>query len=242
MVLDVFFSKVKTYGYQGFLYYPHLTNQSPTNCEIKAKVVPHKILVTGKIIKKKRSEFCKKISMISTPSIAKQYFFKKIIKKYDYKFTLALCGIKAIDEKLISWVLFALQKEKNLKVFIKPHPALPLNKISNFKINNQIIITHEKPDVLLKKTEILISSGPTSIVFESIIYGCQLLYLFLDPCDEIMFAKTPILKNKYKIIYDKIQLLKYIKKFKKKRFLKKNNNLRNYFYTKMTKKNIKIFY
>ena len=45
---------------------------------------------------------------------------------------------------------------------------------------------------ILKKTEILISSGPTGVSFESLIYGCTLFYLILDPSDLLMLKKILI--------------------------------------------------
>ena len=43
---------------------------------------------------------------------------------------------------------------------------------------------------LLEKTQFLISSGPTSIIFESLHYGCKLLYLNLDPNDYFIYKKN----------------------------------------------------
>ena len=44
----------KIYGFQSFLYYPHLLNQSPTLLEDKLKLIPNKIIVTSNIAKSSR--------------------------------------------------------------------------------------------------------------------------------------------------------------------------------------------
>ena len=61
---------------------------------------------------------------------------------------------------------------------------------------------------LLKKTQFLISSGPTSIIFESLLYGCKLLYLNLDPNDFFIYKKKLINKNNFEFVKDRNSLLK----------------------------------
>ena len=73
------------------------------------------------------------------------------------------------------------------------------------------------------------------------IYGCKLLYLVLDPCDLLVFKKTSVPEYYFKLNSTKEEFLKNINLYSKKRFKKKNNNLRSYFYTKITNSNIKIF-
>ena len=241
-----YFPKTEVLGYQGFLYYPHLTNETPAAYEEKAKLIPKKIILTGKVLKKPRSEFFKNVKIIFGPSLGKQDIFNEIKKKYEYKFVLALCGIKSLDEKLILWSKYAIERNKKLKLVIKPHPILPINKISSFSHSDiekgQVIISHENIKTLLQKTEILISSGPTSIIFESMIYGCKLLYLVLDPSDLLVFKKISIPKYCFQVISSKEDLSKNMNLLAKKKFIKQNNNLRSNFYTKINKSNVKIFY
>lgn len=240
-----YFPESEVLGYQGFLYYPHLTNQTPTAYEETAKLIPKKIIVTGKILKKTRLEFFKNAKIIFGPSLGKQDIFNKIKMKYEYKFVLALCGIKSIDEKLILWSKHALKHNKKLKLIIKPHPILPLNKITTYNHvdqKEQMIISNENVKTLLQKTEILISSGPTSIIFESMIYGCKLFYLILDPADLLVFKKISIPEYYFKLISNKEELLKNMNLLANKKFIKQNNSLRSSFYNKINKENIKIFY
>lgn len=240
-----YYPNIDNIGYQGFLYYPHLTNQSPTVYEDKLKLIPKKIIVTSKIAKVKRKEFYKNIKIILGPSLGGQSSYNKMNFSYDYKFALALCGIKSIDEKLISWINYLLAKDKDLKVTIKPHPTLSIKKISTLdldKFNERYNIVHENIDKFLKKVQFLITSGPTGVIFESLIYSCKLLYLVLEPNDLLIFKNIPIREKNFVLIKDKFDLFNKIQMFKSKRLKKKKNNLKSLFFTKLNNKNIKLFY
>ena len=239
------FPSAEVIGFQGFFYYPHFPHQSPTTYEQKAKVVPKKIIVTGKAFKKPRQEFDRKTKVVLGPSLGKQNFLKKIKKAYDFKFVLALCGVKALDEKMLQWSLGVLKKNQNLTLVIKPHPILSINNILNKysqKIRDRITMSYHSVDKLLEKSEVIISSGPTSIVLESLVYGCKLFYLVLDPNDSLIIKKIPKSKKYLTFINNESDLLKEMVKFNKKRFIKKANNLNYYFFTKKNNKNIKIFF
>ena len=126
-----YFPKAKNLGYQGFLYYPPYLNQSPTLYEEKAKVIPNEILVPGKQSFINRREFYKGIKLKIAPSFNRQGLEKKFEGKKVYKFTLALCGIYSLDVNLISWTMFVLSKNNNIRVVIKPHQYY---QSINFKI------------------------------------------------------------------------------------------------------------
>ena len=240
-----YFPNIKNFGYQGFLYYPHLLNQSPTLYEEKAKVLPNEILVPGKLALKHRKEFYKEIKLKIAPSFKKHFSNKKKKAKKIYKFTLALCGIYPLDESLISWVIFALSRNSNIKVIIKPHPMLSIQKFQNLisrKLSNQIIISKEPADILLQKSEFLISSGPTSIVFESLLHGCKLLYINLDPSDIFILKKKLIKKENFEFIKKKYSLLKIMTKYNNLPIRKNNYKKQSFFYSKLTNNNLKFFY
>ena len=240
-----YFPSIKNLGYQGFLYYPHLLNQSPTLYEEKAKVLPNEILVPGKLALKHRKEFYKKIKLKIAPSFNKYLPNKKKKVKKTYKYTLALCGIYSLDESLISWVIFALSRNSNIKVIIKPHPMLSIQKFQNLiprKLSNQIIISKEPADILLQKSEFLISSGPTSIVFDSLLHGCKLLYLNLDPSDIFILKKKLIKKKNFEFIKKKYSLFKIMSKYNNLPIRKSNYYKQSFFYSKLTNNNLKFFY
>ena len=84
--------------------------------------------------------------------------------------------------------------------------------------------------VSLEKTEILISSGPTGVTFEFIIYGCKLLYLVFDPNDELMFKNIPNKKKNYILIKNKEDLFRHIQILKKLKKKNENNLKKIIFY------------
>ena len=76
--MNKYYPKVETIGFQNFLYYPHLLNQSPTFYENKLKLIPKKIIVTSKIAKVRRTEFFKNAKVFLGPSLGKQKFLKNL--------------------------------------------------------------------------------------------------------------------------------------------------------------------
>ncbi len=239
-----YFPKIENYGYQDFLYYPHLSNQSPTSFEEKANILPKNIIITSNLVKRSRSEFCSKQKFILGPSLNKQNIFKNQTLSYRYKFVVALCGIKSIDKQILKWIIFSLEKDKNLKIFVKPHPILPLDKLKSLKfekLKRQLIILNDKIDTLLPKTEILITSGPTSIIYESIVYGCKLFYLFLDPSDLIFKKKLSFPKKNFSFVSNREILLISLQYWNKKKHIKKKQNLKYHYYTKVSKTNLRFF-
>ena len=240
-----YFPKVKNLGYQGFLYYPQYLNQSPTLYEEKAKVIPNEILVPGKQSFLNRNEFYKGIKLKIAPSFNRQVLEKKFEGKKVYKFTLALCGIYSLDVNLISWIIFVLSKNNNLRVVIKPHPILSINKFQNLipkKLLKQIKFSNEPVYRLLQKTEFLISSGPTSIIFESLLYGCKFLYLNLDPSDIYILKKKLIKKKSFEFIRDKLSLFKIMNKYNNSSMTEKKYYTNSFFYSKLSNSNLKFFY
>ena len=107
---------------------------------------------------------------------------------------------------------------------IKPHPILSVDSIIDRyskNIKDRIIISQENVNKLLEKSEVVISSGPTSIILESLVYGCKLLYLILDPNDTLITKKIPKCKNYLTFISDENDQLKQMVKLNKKRYIKK---------------------
>ena len=99
---------------------------------------------------------------------------------------------------MISWLHFLINKDDGLRIYLRPHPILPINKLSNFdtkKFKDRVSVLNGNIENILEKTEILITSGPTSVIYESVVYGCKLFYLYLDPCDKILENNTSIPKK-----------------------------------------------
>lgn len=245
LAIKNFFPKTIIVGYQDFMYYPQLPHQSPTYFEEKGQVLPNYLVVTGKIFKKPRLEFYKNKKILIGPTLNNQKIFKlKIKRKYNFKFVLALSGIKKLDIKMCDWIFFVLSKNKNLKVAIKPHPTLPLSSFIKRlpeNLNKQIFISQNNAYKLLEETEILISSGPTGISLESLLFGCKVFYLNLDPNDYLIIKKISKIKSHITFISDEHELQSKMELFNEINYKKKKNNLVNLFYTKINKHNIRIF-
>ena len=240
-----FFPKTKNLGFQGFLYYPQLVNQSPTFFENKAKVIPDLILVPNNSIFKHRREFFNKINLKVGPSF-KNYDLKRNQKnKKIYRFTFALCGIYSLDKNIILWLVYSLQRNKKIKVIVKAHPILPIQKLIGFipkDLLSRITFSSDSVKNLLNKTQFLISSGPTSIIFESLHYGCKLLYLNLDPNDYFIYKKKLIKKNNFEFVKDENSLLKLMNKLNNFSVIKIQKSNTNFLYSKLSNKNTKYFY
>ena len=103
-------------------------------------------------------------------------------------------------------------------------------------------MSKEPADILLQKSEFLISSGPTSIVFDSLLHGCKLLYLNLDPSDIFILKKKLIKKENFKFIKKKYSLLKIMTKYNNLPIKKNDYNKQLSFYSKLTNNNLKLFY
>ena len=240
-----FFPKTKNLGFQGFLYYPQLVNQSPTFYENKAKVIPDLLLVPNNSIFRHRKEFFKKINLKIGPSFKNHDLKRNKRNKKNNKFTFALCGIYSLDKNIILWLVFSLQRNKNIKVIVKPHPILPIHKLIALipeHLLSRITISNDSVTNLLKKTQFLISSGPTSIIFESLLYGCKLLYLNLDPNDFFIYKKKLINKNNFEFVKDRNSLLKLMTKLNNFSKPHLNKFSVNFLYSRLSNKNTKFFY
>ena len=235
----------ETYGYQGFLNYPHYMHSIPAKHEEQARVIPSKIFTIGKAYKNLKKEFFPKINISVGPALNYQKIFKINFKAKKIKVLAILSGIKSLDLKILEWISSIQKMNKNLKIVLKPHPILPLDKI--VEANKNLIISNEKLSKLLIKTEIAICTGPTSATIESLAYNCDLLVPIIDAFDEYSLKILNISKKKYTLIHNKIDLAKLIKKKLNKKYTgktKKSNNLklRNFLFEKLNNKNIKLYY
>lgn len=240
----IYFPKAQLLGYQGFLYYPHLENQNPIRVEDEARILPNKIIVTSKTLIQPRKEFYDKNVFLIGPSLVKQDIFKHKLIKKNNKFLLALSGIPFIDQILINWTTFVLSENLNIKILIKPHPTLPISKLclnDLTKFEDRFKISNDNIKKLLLTSECIISSGPTSVFYESLIYSCKVLMLSLSYHDYLTIKKIKFLKNKIYYLYTKQELLSKLTSLQKKKHKVINNSFKNIFYTKLNKKNINFF-
>ena len=236
-----FFPRIKTQGYQGYLFYGQYLNTFPSKSENIAKVIPKEIIVISKLFIKKKKEFFPSLKISTGPTFYFNDLGKKFKKTNKVNLLLILSGIYFLDNKLIDWISYSLRRNKNLHVTIKPHPILPFDKIKNNNLkqfNGHYNVSKEKLNLILKKTKIVISSGPTSGTLESIAYGCYLICPVLEPYDRLNLEIFKIPKNNYKLVYNKVDLSNEINKNYNKNFFLKRVNL---FMEKSNSKNIYNF-
>ena len=227
-----YFPNIKIIGYQGFLYYGQYFNTIPSKEEEKAKVIPKEVIVISKSFIKKKKEFFPKLKVKAGPVLSYSlcYLDKNFKKTYKIKVLLILSGILSLDKKLLEWISYFFKKDKNINIFIKTHPILPLEKIDkNFLVNykKRISVSNKPLGDLLKKTYISICSGPTSGTLESISYDCFLVCPMLEPYDKINLVANNIPKKNYKLVNSKEDFVNTVSDLamKKKLSIKKKNIL-----------------
>ena len=88
---------------------------------------------------------------------------------------------------------------------------------------------------------IVVSTGPTSAIYEAFLKQSYLVIPVFDPCDRLNIENCRIAKNNYDLVYNYKEFnlkLKFLLKNKKKIKLKK---IKNFSLIKPNKKNMKIF-
>ncbi|SVD54325.1 uncharacterized protein METZ01_LOCUS407179, partial [marine metagenome] len=192
-----YFKKIKTYGYQGFLNFPHFMHSIPTKYEEQAKVIPSEIITVGKIYIKPKKEFFPKLKVNVGPALNFPDIYKINKKNKKIGVLIILTGIRALDLKLLEWVDKIEKINKNIKITLKPHPILAIDKISfEGSFSKNLIISNEKLSSLLEKTSIVVCSGPTSATIESLAYNCFLIVPAIDAFDELNLKILNISKKK----------------------------------------------
>lgn len=219
-----YYKNAATIGYQGFTYLPDCMHTHPANYEYKAKIIPDKIIVIGNAYKKLRKEFCSTLDVVVGPALRFNSNFKyKKKKKYDVLFVLS--GFKDYDEILLSRAINIANENSKFKIFIKFHPILPkLKMMSSTKIPHNLIEVSGNLQSIFQKSELVVSSGPTSAILESLIYNCRLIIFKISVYEKILVNKLNLPKHTYKICYNDPELSTFIKKyFNKENKLKKLN-------------------
>ena len=223
-------------------------HSAPAKYEGEAKVIPSEIIVIGKAYKGLKKEFFSNLNVTVGPALNYSDIFKIKLKKKKNKILAILTGIKSLDLKMLEWIYEIRKIKKKIKIIIKPHPILPLNKIGFMEnLSNRFFISNEKLSNLLEKSGIVICSGPTSATIESLAYNCFLLVPVIDAFDEFSLKILNIPKKKYSLVYNKFELIKIIEKQIKNKYVfnrKENNNskFKKFLFEKTNEKNLKYYY
>lgn len=195
---NTFYKNIKSYGYQGFTCYKEFLCLDPTKEEKKYNVIPNKIIVIGKKYVSAKKEFTKNIDIIQGPAFRFEYMNKNVAKPKKNIILVAFSAEEKINTNI--WKVIAnsqiLMKQK---VLIKNHPILNDNFFKNKIIPKNFIISNETFAKLLTKSKILITSGCTSTIIESIACGTYILTPFNNFFDKLSLMSVKIPKKRYKI-------------------------------------------
>ena len=220
--------------------FPQYMCLSPSNSEYKSKVIPATILSIGRNFNQLKKEFCNKLKIKTVPALNFQHLYKKkeIKKKIinEKNILIVLSGFLEDDINLINWLIKSKIHKSSYKIFIKEHPILKVKSIKK-KVKNfpkQFIIIKKNFWDSVNLSENLICAGSTSALIELVISGRFCIIPRLNPYDGEVLNKLKIRHN-FLILDEPDKLINNLKKQKTRKY-----NLKNFF-TRLSKKNIKIF-
>ena len=210
-----FFKGLKTYGYQGFFVEKKLSSIDITKNEFDAMTCPEYIMTIGTLVKESRFEFVKKIKLIPSRAFRFEHLLTKKFnkKKMNNQIIILLNLDKETNIEIIEKVMqtdFALN---NNMIYIKEHPLLKLNKFykkslpKNFKIINGNLYN------MIKNFKVVIASGSSSSIYESLLSGCKIIFPINDYYDKLNLQMLDVPKSYYKVCTNIIELDAYIGKF-----------------------------
>ena len=191
-----FFPVADVYGYQGFTNLPQLMNTIPADFEEKFKVIPKKIIVSGREYKIPRKEFFSKLKIQVGPSFIYNKIHSKFKKKNKIKYLVILTEILHINLSILDWLKYAIDKDNKNFFYVKKPKILNMdNYIDSLNIKKNIIFCNGSLVEFFKKSYCVITSGPTGATIEALGYNCKLLIPLIDAYDEIYLKLIKIPKN-----------------------------------------------
>ena len=241
-----FFPSAEICGYQGFTDLPQLMNTIPTDFEEKFKVIPKKIIVSGKSFKIPRKEFYSKLKIQVGPSLIYNKIHNKFTNKNDIKYLVILTEIFHINVSILDWLKDAIDRDNKIFFYIKKPKILNMDKyIKSLNLEKNVTFCNGSlysAAKFFKKSNCVITSGSTSATIEALGYNCKLLIPLIDAYDEIYLKSIKIPKKMYKISKNKDI---FFRDLKSNKIIKNQNKLnssqiRNLF-EKISQKNQNIF-
>ncbi len=229
-----FFPRIKTYGYQGYFVEKKLSSLDITQKEFKAKTCPEYIMLSGPILKKSRSEFVKNIKFLQTRAFRFEYLFSR--KFYENKNKNQILILLNLDKETCIEIIEKIKltnfaKSKKM-IFIKEHPLMKLNNFYKKNLPENFKIIDGDLESIVKKFRVIITSGCSSSVYESLLSGCKIIFPINDYFDKLNLEMLDVPKSYYKVCdninkldnhinYFLNQDIKFFKYYKSKIKLKK---------------------
>ena len=244
-----FYPGAITLGYQSYTLYRQFMCKHPSKAEHLYKVIPNKIIVIGKAYKKVRKEFCKEIKVGVGPALRFDHLFSyKYSSQRKYNILVSL-NIDAVESrKILSSTINTKYGQSQKKIFIKPHPLLPLSKIMHKELIPKNFVELQGDFFkIARNSKIIISAGISSSIIESFVCGCAIVMPFTNKNDYYNFRYLKIPRASYRICKSTSELDNGINHFlnenelDRRKRINKANSLKSKFFEKTTKNNLSMF-
>ena len=210
-----FYEEIDTFGYQGFFVEKKLSSIDITNNEFKAKTCPEYLLIVGKILKKSRSEFVKKIKFIQSRAFRFEHLFFK--KPYKQKKNNEIIILLNLHKETCVEIIDKIKKTKFAKnkntIYIKEHPLLKLSQFYHKKLPENFKLISGDFYNIVKKFKVIVVSGSSSSVYESLLSGSKIIFPINDYYDSLNLEMLNVPKSHYKVCNNINELDVYINKF-----------------------------
>ena len=210
-----FYKDVNTYGYQGYFVEKKLSSIDITNNEFKAKTCPEYLLITGSILKKSRSEFVKKIKFIQSRAFRFEHLLSK--EFYKKKNNNRIIILLNLDKETCIEIIEKIKRTKFARgdntVFIKEHPLLKLKQFYHQTLPKNFKVINGNFYDIVKKFKVIITSGSSSSVYESLLSGCKVIFPINDYYDKLNLEMLDVPKSYYKVCNNVKEVDNFINKF-----------------------------
>ena len=138
-----------------------------------------------------------------------------------------LCGIKIYDDALFKAAANIASNNPKINFFFKTHPILPKSKLKVMeKIPENLCELNYNLATILNNSNIVISTGPTSAILESLIYNCKLIIYKISVFEEMIINEINLPEFAYNICDNVIEMEKIIIKCLKMKKKFKNLSLK----------------
>ena len=247
---NVFYPKIESKGFVGYLNaFDYVFHYAPSKTEYITKVLPDKILVTGKKIIKKIRKNCPNLKVITAPAYRNNYLFlKSKIKKKNKKKKRILVLLNGSFEESLNIMNSVLKFEKHfpdkmLTIKIKPHVALDIDLMKKRlpKLPKRFIFIKGNLDKIIKNFDVTISNMST-VCIESVIYGVPAI--IAGSRKSITASPIPynLSKTMWNVCYSTTEYINTIntfcftKKNFQKKYIKISNDLKNSYFNEVTER------
>lgn len=178
----------KIIGYQHAVVTEASANMFISKEEASIIPIPDKIITVGEITKNIMEKYCSypENTIKAACALRHEYIHKLDKKNFFIKKNKIMIALEGVYEcyKLIDLVFKALSDSKDYQIIIRPHPALPFNKIKknlNFNIDlyNNFLISDKSLQDDLMEADITIYWGST-VSIEALLLGIPVIHVNLD--------------------------------------------------------------